>query len=407
MKLIQINTVCNESTGRIMLSIQRAADAAGYETLSIYGRRTAPGDVNTRKTGDFFSFWSHVCLTTVFDLHGMGSSFETRRMIRVLREEKPDIIHLHNLHGYYLNYPILFDYLKNEFSGRVFWTLHDCWAFTGHCAHYVIAGCSRWKDRCYSCPNQRQYPVSLFLDQSAQNYKRKKETFCGLPDMTIIVPSQWLREQVSASFLSSYRTVVIPNGIDLERFRKKDELIREEILARYGIDASHKIILSVASHWDKGKGIDTFGKIAELMPDSYRIVLVGAGIRSSQFRSNKITVIGRTENQEELVDLYNCASVYINTSVQETFSLVTLEAMACGLPVIALDTSAVKELVPASCGIVLHKPAAKDYLDAIQLIGTKVSQGIISRDLLRAKAMEYPAGRQVQQYLELYGETQT
>ena len=169
-KLIQINTVCNASTGNIMRQIQLAAEKEGYNTISFYGRRKGYSDLRCERFGSLFGFWSHVIWTTITDRQGLGSYFITKKMVRRLREENPDIIHMHNLHGYYLNYPVLFKYLRNEFKGRIVWTFHDCWPITGHCPHFVIARCDKWKSKCEKCPNKAVYPISWFMDASEYNY---------------------------------------------------------------------------------------------------------------------------------------------------------------------------------------------------------------------------------------------
>lgn len=323
MKLIQINTVCNESTGRIMCNIQRYADAQGFETLSIYGRRKGAADVPTRRVGDGVSFWCHVALTTALDLHGLGSIIETRRMVRLLRQENPDIIHLHNIHGYYLNYEVLFRYLRDEFKGQIYWTLHDCWSFTGHCAYYVLAGCDRWQTGCHNCPLLHQYPWSYGLDNSRYNYRMKRESFTGLSNMTLLVPSQWLRAQVQQSFLRDYETIVVPNGIDTEVYRYLEDPTARE---RYDIPEGQTVVLSVASHWDEGKGIRTLEGIARALPEHYELVLVGGGIPGSYASLPRVHVIERTSDVNELVRIYSMADVFLNPSVQETFSMVTISA---------------------------------------------------------------------------------
>ena len=166
MKLVQINTVCNGSTGKIMGDIQRVANQEGFETISFYGRRKGYKDLKCEKIGGFFSFWYHVFLTTVFDMHGHGSYFKTKKLVKRIKQENPDIIHLHNIHGYYINYKVLFDYLKNEYQGKIFWTLHDCLPLTGHCAYFTSVNCDRWKTECHDCPKKKSYPTSLFKDRS-------------------------------------------------------------------------------------------------------------------------------------------------------------------------------------------------------------------------------------------------
>lgn len=222
-KLVQINTVCNTSTGQIMHDIQAAAEKQGYETISFVGRREVYTDVPCEKFGNAGSFWIHVALNTLFDRQGYGSYFTTGKLIQRLREEAPDMIHLHNLHGYYLNLPRLFHYLSHEFQGKVYWTFHDCWPFTGHCPYFVIADCDKWKEGCGRCTQKRQYPISFGLDASSANYKHKKEMFTAVKDITVITPSQWMKSLIEQSFFKDYRIQVVNNGIDLKVFHPYEE----------------------------------------------------------------------------------------------------------------------------------------------------------------------------------------
>jgi len=399
LKLIQINTVCNVSTGHIMAEIQRAADCKGYVTLSIYGRRKGYPDLDCCKIGNAVSFWSHVALTTVLDLHGRGSYLVTWKLINVLRAEKPDIIHLHNLHGYYLNYPLLFNYLRHEFDGKVFWTLHDCWPFTGHCAFYTLAECNRWKKECNHCPCKKDYPISLFKDSSVYNYREKKKYFTGIRNLTILVPSEWMKKQVENSFMSEYRTVTINNGIDLRKFcYTKDK----DIFTKYQISENHHILLGVAAYWTERKGIEDFIRLSEELSDEYRIVLVGVSRMQKKSLPHNIIGILRTEKVDDLVKIYSAADVFINPSIEESFSMVTVEAMACGTPVVVLDTSAVAELVTEDSGIVLHEHNLENYIQAIDQIRMKCNAGNMTRERIRQHAEQYSIENMTEGILKLY-----
>ncbi|PWT26190.1 glycosyltransferase [Butyrivibrio fibrisolvens] len=400
-KLIQINTVCNTSTGHIMGDIARGANEAGFDTMIIYGRRMPFDDLNCVKVGNSAFFWLHVALTTAFDLQGLGSILITRKIVNILRRENPDIIHLHNIHGYYLNYPILFKYLRNEFKGRVFWTLHDCWAFTGHCAHYVAAGCDKWKTGCSHCPCKNEYPISWGLDSSKGNYARKKKFFSGIPNMTLIVPSDWLKNQVQESFLKDYRTIVVNNGIDVKRFSyNKCEDIRD----KYGIADGKKIILGVSSVWNRKKGFDDFIKLSEVLPDDYVIVLVGLSPSQKVTLPKNIVGVVKTADQDELIKLYSEAYIFMNPSLEESFSLVTVEAMSCGLPAIVLDTSAVGDLVSPEVGVVLHEHESEDYLNAIKNIDDKIKAGEYDRSSISEYAGRYSKASMINSMLKIYNE---
>lgn len=395
-KLVQINTVSNGSIGRIMREIQKQADVAGFDTISFVGRRKVYREFKCEKFGNGVSFWSHVIINTVFDKQGYGSYFATQKLVRRLQEEKPDIIHLHNLHGYYLHIPTLVRYLQTEFQGQLFWTFHDCWPFTGHCPYFTMVQCDKWEKECYNCPNKREYPVSLFLDASRSNYRMKEQWFTNLNNLTIIVPSIWMEGFVKCSFLKSYPVIVIPNGIDLNVFRRStDGKIRE----KYGIPSHKKILLGVADRWSKRKGLEDFLKLSEKLPDEYIIVLVGMSRRKSKALPDGIIGIPHTENMHELVKLYSEAFLFLNPSQEESFSLVTLEAIACGTPAVVLDTSAVKELITDKTGIVLSRHEPEDYLQAIQQIRCVAGKP----EQIAEFSLKYSANDISQRIVQLYG----
>lgn len=395
-KLIQINTVPNGSVGYIMKEIQKQAEKDGFDTISFVGRRRIYDDIKCERFGNFFSFWSHVIITTVFDKQGYGSYFATRKLIRRIREEKPDIIHLHNLHGYYLHIPTLMKYLKEDFMGQLFWTFHDCWPFTGHCPYFTIAQCDKWKTGCYRCQNKKQYPISLLLDSSKSNYYEKKEWFADIHKLSIIVPSQWLAGLVKQSFMNRHKIYVIPNGINPEVFHPSTETVLT--LKKYKIPRERKIILGVADIWSKRKGIDDFINLSEILPTQYLIVLVGMKKRELKKLPSNIIGIPHTENREDLAALYTAAHIFMNPSLEETFSLVTAEALSCGTPVIVLDTSAVKELVPENCGVILHEHTAEDYIKAIK----KLNSEYPDRRQIANQGSIYSTSKMTEKIVELY-----
>lgn len=394
-KLIQINTVCNGSTGNIMRQIQIGAQKQGYETISFYGRRKGYSDLQCEKFGGSIVFWSHVIWNTVTDRQGMFSYFVTKKMVKRLKEEQPDIIHLHNLHGYYLNYPLLFKYLREEFAGKIVWTFHDCWPMTGHCPHFVIARCDKWKVQCNKCPNKGVYPISWFLDSSRYNYKAKKKLFSGFENMTIVTPSGWMKNIVENSFLKDTKTVVVSNGIELDVFYPRTNFER---IKKYQIPYEKKVILGVASIWEERKGLGVFINLAKKLEENYVIVLVGLNHKQKEKMLPNMIGIERTENKDELAEIYSRADVFVNPSEEESFSLVTIEAMACGTPVVALDSSAVKELVNENNGDVLHAPRIQDYIDAIKKCERMKSKA----DAIRRSVEKYSVQNMVKGILEIY-----
>lgn len=347
-KLVQINVVCNGSTGRIMNQIQHKATSQGWEAYNFYGRGKPSNDNCYKICNKLEILWS-VFLTRFFDKHGYGCKRATKKMIKKIEKIDPDVIQLHNIHGYYLNLDILFKYLR-KCNKKIFWTLHDCWAFTGHCTHFTYPKCEKWKKGCQKCIRIKDYPTSFKIDNSEKNYKHKKELFTGIKDLNIITPSEWLKKLVQESFLKEYPVTVINNGIDLEMFKPTKTI---NIYRKYKIPKNKKIILGVAAIWDEKKGLEDFIELSNELKEDYVIVLVGLDDKQIKKLPNNIIGIKRTENIDDLVNLYTAASVLFNPSKEETFSMVTIEAMACGTPVIAYDNSAVKELINNGNGICL------------------------------------------------------
>ena len=348
MKVLQINVVCGYgSTGRIVVDLAKTIEKEGHECVVAYGRYEAPKDIKTIKIGSKKDIYAHVLKTRILDKHGFGSVNATKKLIKQIEEYNPDIIHLHNIHGYYLNIEILFNYLK-RINKPIVWTLHDCWAFTGHCAHFDYIQCNKWTYGCEKCIQKKEYPASHFLDKSKMNYRKKKEIFTGLEKLIIVTPSNWLAQLVSKSFLKEYPIKVINNGIDLNVFRP----IKGNFRQKYNLE-NKKILLGVANIWEERKGIKYFFDLAKELDEDYKIVLVGKVI-DKKVPSN-ILHIDRTNNINELVEIYSEADIFINTTLEDNFPTVNLEALACGIPVITFDSGGSKEIIDDSCGICLNK----------------------------------------------------
>lgn len=331
MRVLQINSVCGYgSTGNIAVDLYRALRAHGHECCIAYGRGSAPEDVESYRIGSDIDVYIHGICSRITDRQAFYSTRATRRFVQWMKEYDPDVIHLHNLHGYYINIEILFDALK-RMEKPVVWTLHDCWAFTGHCAHFEYQGCDKWKKGCEECLQKHNYPASYLLDQSKGNYQRKKTAICQLQELTIVSPSQWLANLVKQSFLRRYSLQVIHNGIDVEIFTP----MQTEIKDRYGINGK-KVILGVASEWSSRKGIQDFAKLADVLDKNYQIVLIGRVY--DKVDKKNITYISRTSNRRELAEWYSAAEVLFNPTYEDNYPTVNLEAQACGTPVITYNT---------------------------------------------------------------------
>jgi glycosyltransferase involved in cell wall biosynthesis len=360
MRVLQINSVCGiGSTGRIATDIHNILIEKGHESYIAYGRDLPKNCDNAMKIGNEVDNYTHVAKTRLFDKHGFGSKQATIEFIDKVKELDPDIIHLHNIHGYYMNVEILFNYLK-EANKPVVWTLHDCWSFTGHCAYFDYVGCDKWKTGCYSCPEKKSYPSSLIFDNSKDNYTKKKEIFTGIKNLTLVTPSQWLANLVQESFLNKYPVKVINNGIDLRTFRPQ----KDDFKKKYELDDKF-IILGVASVWDRRKGLIDFIRLSQIIDSDSIIVLVG--LTNSQIKKlpNNIYGITKTNDIQELVSIYSSADVFFNPTYEDNYPTTNLEALACETPVITYNTGGSSECITSSNGFILNKG---NYIGVIELI---------------------------------------
>lgn len=361
MKVLFINTVFGKgSTGRIVQTLGRAIENAGGEYRVAFGRGQTDDPHAFRICGTV-GVLAHALFARLTDRTGFFSRHATAKLIAFIREFQPDVIHLHNLHGYYLHVGKLFAFLKTEYTGRVVWTLHDCWAFTGHCTHFTCAKCDKWQSECFRCPEKRRYPASLFVDASKRNFRDKKAAFCGVKNMTIVTVSEWLKRQAEQSFLGEYPVVRIYNGIDCDKFAPVDTDVR----ARYGIPTDKKMLLSVADGWDERKGFDRLLCVADKAPADWFFVCVGLTRDQIGILPDNIMGLERIWNQPDLIALYAAADVFFNPSLEETFGLVTAEAMACATPAMVMDSTACPELIVSpDAGEVVPCDASADTMVA-------------------------------------------
>lgn len=351
-KVLQINITANwGSHGKIAEGIGLQVLSEGWESYIAYGRWKNPSRSQLYHIGSNLDEAIHGIGTRIFDNHGLMSKEPTRKLIAYINTIKPDIVHLHNIHGYYLNYSLLFTYLK-ENNIPVVWTLHDCWPFTGHCAHYMFANCSKWETHCGHCTLKSNYPRSYVFDRSFKNYEEKKASFLSLSNLTLIAVSKWLEEELHKSFFKDKNIVQIYNGIDIEKF--KPSTSTDKTLDFYHIPRDKHIILGIASNWYR-KGLADFIALRNMLSDKSTIVLIGLNSQELRHLPNGIIGIERTENQEALVDLYTAADIYFNPTWEDNFPTTNLEAMACGTPVITYRTGGSPEVITPETGYVVDK----------------------------------------------------
>lgn len=393
MKVLFINLVYGiGSTGKIISDIMNLLEQSGDEVRALYGVWGKPKDSRSKQCSTYLEYCFHNRMSRLTDHAGLYSWQATRRMIREIQSFQPDVIHLHTLHGFYLNFEMLFRFLK-ESKIPVIWTLHDCWAFTGHCTHYSQVQCDQWRTQCTKCDLLHRYPQCYFGGDVQKNFNRKKRAFLGVENMTITVPSQWLAAQVAKSFLRDYPIRVIPNGVDLSIFHQTASNLREENNLR-----EKKIVLGVANAWNKRKGLDDILCLASRLDAEFRVVLIGLTEEQLTVLPHGVLGIKRTSNQNELAQWYSAADVFINPTYEETFGMTTIEAQACGTPVVVYRTDGCPETVASSNGILVEQ----GNLDKLEAAVRKIVNSGISAD---AKAMQkFEISCAYKKYVSLYAQ---
>lgn len=362
--LLQINSVANAgSTGRIAEDIGNLLIENGWNSFIAYGRMANPSKSNLIRIGTKWDVYWHVIKTRLFDKHGFGSKRATRVFICQIEKIKPDIIHLHNIHGYYLNIELLFDYLKAK-AIPVVWTLHDCWSFTGHCTYFSYIGCEKWKTECNKCPQIHDYPGSLFVDQSKPNFKNKKKIFTSYKNITLVPVSKWLGDLTANSFFNGSSIQVINNGIDLRIFKPESA---SDLKTRMDI-AQKFVILGVAHIWTERKGLADFLKLSTNLKEDEIIILIG--LTKDIIAKLPFNIIGleKTESVAELAGLYSIANVFVNPTHEDNFPTTNLEALACGTPVITYKTGGSPEAVDNNTGFVVEQGDVNGLVNAISIV---------------------------------------
>ena len=352
MKFLFINGVCGfRSTGKICSDLATRLEELGHESKIAYGRESYVPDQYKKyaiRVGNDIDLKLHAFFARLFDNSGFGSVKATKKFLTWVEQYDPDIIHLHNIHGYYINIELLFEYLKKR-NKRVIWTLHDGWAFAGHSARCDMIGCERWKTGCYKCPKQKEYPKA-YIDRSKHNWIKKKALFSDLERLTIVTPSEWLAEEVRQSFLKKYPIRVIHNGIDTEIFHRVNSSFKE----KNGLKGK-KILLGVSTAWDEMKGLSDYFKLADVMGEDYKVVLVGLTEDQKRRLPQNVLGITRTNSVQELIEIYSATEVHVNLSYCDTYPTVNIEAASCGVPTVSYRTGGSPEYVEQSGGIVVDK----------------------------------------------------
>jgi glycosyltransferase involved in cell wall biosynthesis len=407
-KLFQINTTLNVSaTGRIAEQIGILAKLKGWEVWIAHGPRYVYNSVhNTYQVCSPLEEKVHALKTRLYDAYGLGCTGATKKLVLKIKEIDPDIIHLHNIHGYYLDYRVLFNYLK-DCGKPVIWTLHDCWPFTGHCFYFDYIGCERWKTGCHNCPSKTDHPRCYLLDNSKRNYKLKARYFTQIPNMVLVPVSNWLEDLVGQSFFNNSLNIsikTIHNGIDIQTFSPKDSLAVALIKQKYQIPSTGIMLIGCAARWLKRKGYDDFLKLRVLLPDNFNMILIGLSLKELKNLPKGIIGIQHTQCVEELATLYSSADIFVNPTHEDNFPTTNLEALACGTPVITYDTGGSPEAIDKKTGVVIPDGDVGELAKAIVSFAELKDNNI--RTACRKRAEKYfDKDKCFESYLDLYRQT--
>ena len=384
MKVLMINSVCGiRSTGRICTDLAVELEKQGHEVKIAYGREAVPKEFErfAVRIGTDLDVKLHGLKARIFDAMGFGSKNATKKFIKWVKEYDPDVIHLHNIHGYYINIEVLFDYLKTC-GKRIIWTLHDCWAFTGHSAYCDSISCERWVNGCYDCPLRAVYPKS-FIDSSRTNWLKKKRCFADIPNLTIVTPSLWLKSLVESSFFSYVETVVIHNGVDTSAFMP----ITSDFKKEYSIENKYAL-LGVATSWTDMKGYSDFLLLSDLIGKDYQIILLGLTEKQIMKLPKSIIGITRTTSITELAMIYSGSDLLVNLTYCDTYPTVNLEAILCGTPVLSYDTGGCAESIGTN-GVIVPKGNIQAVLEAVNHISSNpVSLEVDRKSFDRSRSTE-------------------
>ena len=367
MRILQINTVSGySSTGRTCVELADFLEKKGHDSYIAYGQGATSFE-KSYKIGGVLENHLHNIGSRLYGKQGYFSTKGTINLIKLINKIDPDVIHLRNLHGNYLNIEILFDYLL-KVQKPVVWSLHDCWAFTGKCAHYTDATCYKWETECHTCPQVKKYPASIFLDQTKKMFRDKSKWFNSINNLTIVPVSKWLETEVKKSFFKYKNINQIYNWINHDIFKPLKVKEKVKVKAKYGISSAKFIVLCVSAAWNStsNKYVDVI-KLSNLIDhNTIQIVLVGK-IKKQELTKN-IIHLPYLHGEEELSKIYSIADTYVHLSTEDTFGKVIAEAMSCGTPAIVYNSTACPEIIGEGCGYVVEKRNVRIIYEKIQII---------------------------------------
>lgn len=397
MKVLLIDVNCkNSSTGNIVYNLYNYINSSGDEAAVCYGRGPKIEEKNIFKFGIDVETYLHALLTRITGFTGCYSFFSTRRLIKFIKEFNPDVVHIHELHAYFVNIKPLINYLKKK-RIPVVWTFHCEFMYTGKCG--VTYECTRFMKGCGKCPHLNAYPKTMFFDFSHRMWKEKKNLLNSLGKLVIVAPSQWLSDRTMTTFLKNREILTIHNGINVNVF--KPSITKEAIRKKFSINED-KIVLSVASHitTDLNKGARYIFEIAEEMKKTnIHFLLVGSD-DSEIFKKDNITVIPAIRNQNKLAELYSAADVFLICSEKENFPTTCIESQCCGTPVCGFDVGGVRETIVDSAMLCSYGDLTSLKDNICKMIDKK-ELGLLD-DLGRKSAEKFSFLQMADSYFELY-----
>lgn len=396
--LLQFNTVANvASTGRLAEDLGEVVIQHGWDSYIAYGREGRQSSSNLVKIGTKKDVYLHLLKARLFDRQGFGSAGATKKLLKQIDEIRPDVIQFHNLHGYYLNLPILFNYIADK-NIPVVWSLHDCWSMTGHCGHFALVGCDKWKTQCYNCPIIHSYPESWFVDNSRRNYTEKKRLENAIPRMSIVSGSQWLADIAKQSFNKNRDVHVIPDGINTDIFTPKED--GGELRRKYGLEGKF-VIMASGTSWSSFKGLEDFKKLRKVLPEDFAMIFVGMSDSDRENLLPGMIGIPRTKTPNELASFYSMADCIMSLSKLESFGLTPVEGFACGTPAIVNDCTALPELITPETGFVVRASDICDIKDKVIEL-KKRGKASYTNDCRRIALEKYDRKVCYKKYLDIY-----
>lgn len=394
--ILEINSINYSSTGNITLNIAKTARKEGYKVYTSCKYSRVGAKFQYEDQIYIGSRLERVVCEELAYITGLKDHFNiigTYKFLKKIDEIKPDLIHLHSLTDTYINLNMLFKYIRKH-KIPVVWTFHDAWAMTGQCFVFETIGCRKWIEGCGHCPQLHEKPASLFLDNTSYLWRKKKKMFTSIPNLTIATPSNWLKDLVKQSYFKDYPVTVINNGINLDLFKPEESDFRE----KHNIQNSF-IILGVAARWPMRKGLDVFIRLAKELPDKFKIVMVGTNEETDKLLPENILSIHKTFNQQQLVEIYTAADLFITPTREDNFPTVNIEALACGTPVLTYRTGGSPEIINEKCGSVVEKndyEAFKNEIIRIEKERPYSKQDCIDR------AKEFDMNKKFSEYTELF-----